>query len=363
MNTKLALRARTQVQNVTRIWSSLQLERIRHNKYGEDDSWNEAYATMSSIQNDTYVSAHASVETLALRLERRHLRLVSLHKRRIVKKRKESKRSWSGVSGAVAAKSVVRKHESRDSVRVDVDVRTMRTRKNKSIRHQRKVLSSLNNRRREERQKIRQEKETINLEQSLELAQQVLRVRLEVERKLKDANLALRSRIETMTQEFETKLAERDLEMEELKKEYEMRDANRQKRIHELEVLAQNRKAEVSSSEIIAREKMKDFEMKIRVETDMRVRTHMFVLHTPTVSHSNGVTLEQYHTRTIPHSNNNITLKRTGSRDARENVNTNKENGIKIDRQILSKICSEKCILETSRVHSKKQTITTRSYA
>ena len=258
------------VENVTRIWSSLQLERIRLNKCGEDKSWNEAYATMSSIQNDAYVGVHARVETLALRLETRHFRLISIHKKRIVKRKKKptNKRSWSGVSGAVAAKHNVKQRDCR-VVRESNKASIRSTRKrNKSIRHQREVLSSLNNRRREEKQKSQNQS---NLEQSLELAQQVLSVRLEVERKLKDANLALRSKIEMMTKEFETKLAQRDLEMEETKREYEMRDAMRQRRINELEVLAQTCQEKVSMGESVAREKVNDLKKKMRLELDTRI--------------------------------------------------------------------------------------------
>ena len=270
------------VVNVTRIWSSLQLKRIRQNRYGEDDSWNEAYASMSSIQNDKYVRTHARVETLALGLERRHLRLVSLHKNRIVKRnnnivslknQQHGLSSWCGVGGVKKNDLMKKKKKKRGGEKngfmnnnkkhQETHVVVEEMRKNKSIRYQREVLSNLNNRRttRRKRQELQSNNDNKNkeLEENLQLAQQVLRVRLEVEKKLKDANRVLRSRIETMNK----LLQEKDARIE----EYKMRDVKRQRHVQELELLVETWK----DKEIIGEEKLKDLEMKMRIESDKRV--------------------------------------------------------------------------------------------
>eukprot|EP00939_MAST-03C_sp_MAST-3C-sp1_P002775 g2775.t1 len=200
---------RVMENDVVRVWTVMCLERVRDRSRAKvqlhrSELWNSAYATVASLQQDAYVKMSAQVESLAERALREHVALV--RKRRsggeidetrivpysnpchaVVASHRGRPASWSGVRYCVSDIDGPNRPSKRGALQVenvakrrikDIDDRVEESRENETV-----VVAS------------RDSDALVKAKRDLAMAKEVLRVRVQVERKLRRANEALAARL------------------------------------------------------------------------------------------------------------------------------------------------------------------------
>lgn len=171
--------------DVIRIWTAMCLERVRdrtrvkHQQH-RSDLWSAAYATVASLQHDAFVRMSSRVEVLAESTLRKHLKLVGMHR---LGKRSEPIADFRMKGGASALVVRVSSNAKRDGLASKSNVNERRCARRGVDRN-----AVSNYRPSQDTKASRQGGST---KSDLEIAKEVLRVRLEVERQLKLSNQSM----------------------------------------------------------------------------------------------------------------------------------------------------------------------------